>query len=322
MWLRSTMQRRAIFFAHRAAHGLLEPVDVVRGLAHSLDVPAVRLESLRGIVAVGELGGAVDRDVVVVVHVDEATELEVAGERRRLVADALLEVAVARDDERVVADDVGAESSPQVALRDAHADAVREALTQRTGGDLDAGCLEALGMAGGLAAPLAELLQVLDLEPVAGEAEHRVQEDRRVAGRQHEPISVGPERVSRVVLHHPRPEDVSEGSERHRGARMTRVRALGRIHREASDDVDAELFDVGDGHASPLSWVRPTLQRAVSLGSMLAALGSMLAALGSLGEERERGGVAVQEVVASDRTELTGAEHPRQGAVPEGISDH
>ena len=49
-----------------------------------------------------ELGGAVDRDVVVVVDVDEPAEAEVAGQRGGLVADALLEVAVGADHEGVV----------------------------------------------------------------------------------------------------------------------------------------------------------------------------------------------------------------------------
>ena len=42
-----------------------------------------------------------------------------AGERRRLVADALLEVAVAADHEDVVVDDLGAEAGAQVLLGDA-----------------------------------------------------------------------------------------------------------------------------------------------------------------------------------------------------------
>ena len=61
-----------------------------------------------------------------------------AGERRRLVADALLEAAVAADHERVVVDDLGAEPGAQVGLGEADADAVGEALAERTGGDLDA----------------------------------------------------------------------------------------------------------------------------------------------------------------------------------------
>ena len=215
-------ERGPVFLGHRSPHGFLEPVDVVGRLAHPLDVPAVRLEALARVVAVGELGRAVDRDVVVVVHVHEAAELEVTGERGRLVADALLEVAVARDDERVVAHDVGAEPGPQVALGDAHPDAVREALAERAGGDLDATRVEVLGMARRLAAPLAELLQIVDLEPEAGEAEHRVEEDRRVTGREDEPIAVRPEGIGRVVLHDPRPQHVGERRERHRRARDDR----------------------------------------------------------------------------------------------------
>jgi len=51
-------------------------------------VPPVGLEAAGGVVAQGELGGAVDGDVVVVVDGDQPPEAEVARQRRRLVADA------------------------------------------------------------------------------------------------------------------------------------------------------------------------------------------------------------------------------------------
>ena len=66
-----------------AARGrLLEPVerDV---LAEVLDVPAVGLVAGADVLAEGELGVALDRDVVVVVEDDQAAEAEVAGERAR-----------------------------------------------------------------------------------------------------------------------------------------------------------------------------------------------------------------------------------------------
>ena len=96
----------------------------------SHDVPAVAGEPLRDVVGVRELGGAVDGDVVVVVHVDDPAEAEVARERRRLVAHALFEAAVAADREHVVVDDLGAEARPQVRLRERDADAVGEALAR------------------------------------------------------------------------------------------------------------------------------------------------------------------------------------------------
>ena len=128
MWLRSDDQRRLVLDVLGAAQRGLELLRVVGRLAQLLHVPPVGAEALGHVVAVGELGGPVDRDVVVVVHVDEAAEAEVAGERRGLVADALLQVAVAADDERVVVTHLGAEAGAQPALGDAHADGVGEAL--------------------------------------------------------------------------------------------------------------------------------------------------------------------------------------------------
>ena len=91
--------------------------------------------------------GAVDRDPVVVEDADQPAEPEVAGERRRLVADALHEAAVAGDDVGVVVDEVAAEALAQHALGDRHADGVAEALAERTGRHLDAGRVAGLGVA-------------------------------------------------------------------------------------------------------------------------------------------------------------------------------
>ena len=106
--------------------------------------------------------------MVVVVDVDEPAQPEVAGQRRRLVADALLEVAVAADDEGVVVAQLGPEAGPQQPLGHPHAHAVGEALAEGAGRDLDPGGPVALGVARGAAAPLAELLEVVEGEPVAG----------------------------------------------------------------------------------------------------------------------------------------------------------
>ena len=123
--------RRPVLDGHGPSQGRLEGVGVVGHLADVVGVPAVGVEALGHVVVVGELGGPVDGDVVVVVDVDEPAQPEVAGERRRLVADPLHEVAVAADDEGVVVDELGAEARPQPALGDAHADAVAEALAER-----------------------------------------------------------------------------------------------------------------------------------------------------------------------------------------------
>ena len=161
-----------------------------------------------------------------------------AGERRGLVGDALLQVAVGADDEGVVVAELGAEPGPQPLLGHAHAHPVGHALTERTGRDLDARRVVALRVARRPASVLPELAQVLELQAEPGEVEHRVEQDRRVAGRQDEAVVVGPVRRLGVVIHHPRPQDVRQRRQRHRRARVSGVGRLRPVHRQASDDVD------------------------------------------------------------------------------------
>src|SRR3954454_2069379 len=103
-------------------------------------MPALRLEALAAILGERERRGAVDRDVVVVVEVDELAEPERAGDRSRLVRHALHEIAVAADAIGAVVDDLvvrPVEELREEALGDAEAHAVRESLTEGTGRGLD-----------------------------------------------------------------------------------------------------------------------------------------------------------------------------------------
>ncbi len=83
--------------------GLLDGDEVVAVVDH-LDVPVVGLEALGDVLGVAELGGAVERDQVVVVEHDELAEAEGSGERAGLVRDAFHQVAVAAEDVGVVVD--------------------------------------------------------------------------------------------------------------------------------------------------------------------------------------------------------------------------
>ena len=79
-------QRRALLLGLRRRERAEQRVEILR-VVDVLDVPAVRLEALALVLRrERERGGAVDRDVVVVVDVDEAAEPEVPGDRRRLVS--------------------------------------------------------------------------------------------------------------------------------------------------------------------------------------------------------------------------------------------
>jgi hypothetical protein len=192
----------------------------------------------------------VDRDVVVVVDVDQAAEAEVARDRRGLLRDALHQVAVRADGVDPRVDDGVSRPVPALReerLRDREPDAVPEALPERPRRRLDARRVVELGMAGRPRPPLAELLQVVERQVVAREVEGDVLEDARVPGREDEPVAPGPFRLGRIVSHLLGVEQVRDGGERHRRARVAGVRLLHRVHREHADGVDREADGVGRG---------------------------------------------------------------------------
>ena len=247
-------QARLLLVAARVRERLLDALQR-HVLAEVLDVPAVGLVALADVLAHRERGVALDRDVVVVVEDGQPAEAEVAGEGARLVADALLHIAVGRDHVRVVIDDVVAgavEAGGEHALGEREPDAHGDALAERAGRRLDPRRVAVLGMAGGRRAELAEVLEVVQREAVAAQVERAVQQHRRVAGAEHEAVAIRPLGMRGRVLHHPRVEHVRERRERHRRPRVAGVRLLDSVHRQRPDRVDAELIErrrvFCDGH--------------------------------------------------------------------------
>ncbi len=226
----------------------LQAVDVVGHLAQVAHTPPVGLEALDRVVAVGELGRPVDRDVVVVVDRQEPPQTEVPRQRGRLVGDALHDATVAGDDEGAVVAHLAAERRAHPAFGQGHAHRVGEPLAERAGGHFEPGRVVVLGMPRRPAAPLAELAQVLQGEVVAGQVEHRVLEDAGVPAGKDEAVTIRPLRVARVVVHDARPEHVRQRRQRHGSARVPRVRPFGRVHRETADHVDAQLDQPGVLH--------------------------------------------------------------------------
>ena len=155
-------QGRALLLALELLEGGGDQLGVV-GVADPGDVPAVAHEAGGDVVAVGEVGLAVDRDVVVVVDPAEVVELEVAGERGGFAGDALHQAAVAGDRVDVEVEELGGVVAGALPLRgDRHPDRGGDALAERAGGRLDARGPAVLGVAGSARVELAEAFDVVE----------------------------------------------------------------------------------------------------------------------------------------------------------------
>ncbi len=198
-------------------------------------VPAIGFETLGRVVGepLGDL--AVDGNAVVVVERDQLAEPEPAGERSRLVADALHQAAVADDHKRAMIDDGMAgpvELRGKRLFGDRHADRVGEALAERPGGGLDAEGDAEFRMPRRLGMKLAEALELLDRQLIAGEMQQRVEQRRGVAVRQHEAVAVGPGRVGRIVAQIAPPQHAGDFGEPQRRAGMAGFGVLHHVHRQ------------------------------------------------------------------------------------------
>jgi hypothetical protein len=160
------------------------------------------------------------------------------------VADALHQVAVAAEDEGAVVDGVetvaGVDAGGEHALGKGHADGVGDALPEGAGGGLDADGVAVFGVARRQAVELAEVLEVVDGEGVAGEVEQAVEEHAAVAAGEHETVAVGPVGARRVVAQMLEPEDGGDIGHAHGQAGVAGVGGLDPIDRKATDGIGGE----------------------------------------------------------------------------------
>ena len=250
-------QRRLILHGHRPPDAGLDRIKILTDLTELLDVPAVRTEPGRCVVGQRDLGLAVDGDVVVVVAEHDLAETQMTGERCRLVADAFGQITVATDAEHVVVEEVGAVARPELGLGHRHAHDVAHTLAQRPGGDLDAGRVANLGVTGRGRAPLPKVAEIVEGDAEPRQVQDRVLQDRRVAGREHEAVAVGPVGPLGVVVHHAGEQDVGERGEGHGRALMAGASSVRRVHGDAADHADGARVEIG--HRSSRSWLRWTL---------------------------------------------------------------
>ena len=119
-----------------------------------------------------------------------------------------------------------------------------EALAERAGGDFDAGGFAVLGMAGGVGAPLAELLELRHRQVVAGEMERAIEQHGGVAVGEDEAVAVDPLGVGGIVLHELVIEEIGDGGAGERCAGVAGVGLLNSVDGEEAEGVDGELVEL------------------------------------------------------------------------------
>ena len=203
-------------------------------------IPARRLEADDLIDVVGKRALPVDRDPVVVPEDDELIELEMAGDANRLLTHAFHQVAVGGEDVSVMVDD-GAKASRQHALCDRHADRGRDPLAERASRRLHARRAPVFWMPGCPRSDLPELFDVFDGQRLgAADARHieqAVKQHAAVAGRQNEPVAIGPMGIGGVKFEHVAPKHRRDIGRAHRQAGVTALGLLHRIEGEKADRV-------------------------------------------------------------------------------------
>ena len=130
-----------------------------------LHMPAVGGITGTDILALAHVEHGVEGDVVGIKENDQVVESEVAGQRGGLGGNTLLQTAVtAKGYDVIVEDGVlrGVETGGSHLLRHGVSDGIGNSLTKGAGGRLDPRSLVELGMAGGNAVELAELLYLIE----------------------------------------------------------------------------------------------------------------------------------------------------------------
>ena len=129
--------------------------------------------------------------------------MQVAGQRRSFGRHAFHQVAVADKGPGAVVDRrvaVAVVAGREMRLGDRHADGVCQALAQRASGDLDARGVATLRVPGRFAAPLAELLQIVQRQRITAHVQQAVEQRGAVPGGEHKAVAIGPMGVGRMVL--------------------------------------------------------------------------------------------------------------------------
>ena len=163
-------------------------------------------------------------DVVRIVEHDKVVQSEVAGDTAHALGYLLLDAAVGDECESLVRHPF-AETLNHETFCDRRAESHRMTLSQRTRSILDSPFQVTLGMTRGRAAPLAEILELVERK-IAGQRQHRIEHRRHVARIEEETVAQRIGGIVGIVFQELGIEDVDKVGTAHRSSGMARLRFL------------------------------------------------------------------------------------------------
>ena len=125
-------------------------------------MPAISVEALHPVFGEGQLGTTFNRDVIVIIQINELTQFHVTGQRSGLMRQTLHQVTITDDSVGVMVDNLLfglIESFCQKRFGNGHANPVGKALSQWPGGRFNSRGQAIFWVTGSFAIPLAETLQ-------------------------------------------------------------------------------------------------------------------------------------------------------------------
>ncbi len=232
-------QRRLARLGARRLDGRSNGIAVV-AINRRNHLPAVGLETFRGVVAEPAFHFAIDGNAVVIVESNQLAQTQGSRQRADFVGDAFHHATVAEEGVGVVIDHVVAVAvklGRQDFFGRCHAHGVGNALPQWASGGFYTGCIAVFGVAGSFAVQLTEVLQIVDRQLITAEVQQRVNQHGAVTIRQHKAVAVGPVRVGRIVLEIVPPQHFCNVRHSHWRTGVTGVGFLDGVHAQGTDSV-------------------------------------------------------------------------------------
>ena len=177
-------------------------VDLPQILTVNLNhVPAIGGKALADVLrGKGQIGGAFDGNLIVVIEANHIVEAIVSGQRGGFGSHSLHHAAVAGQQKDALIEQLfRTEACRQVFTGHRHADTGRESGTQRPGGNLHPRHMPVLRVSRSAAAPLPEIAQVFSRQPILEQVKQRIDQHRAMTGRQNKPVATRPLRLPGIV---------------------------------------------------------------------------------------------------------------------------